>query len=170
MIGAAALASSIFTEAQQDDQANAAQSSSASQGQVVVEAGAQPSPEELEAAEYLAKQGHRVRLVRRDPASPLPQPDAQLDDDDFPTEIKTVGNLTGSELDARLAGRIREALGQAPSVLVDARKQAGLDASRIESAMRRAYGMAEKTGKPIKRIRVLGPHGEDIVWDYTKKP
>lgn len=135
---------------------------------MVVEPGAQPSPEEMATADYLAKQGHRVRLLRRDPASPNPQPDAQLDDDDFPTEIKTVSNIMGEEVDARLAGRIREALGQAPSVVVDARKQARLDAEKINRAMRRAFGMAEKAGRVIKRIRVLGPNGEDITWDYTK--
>ena len=49
-----------------------------------------------------------MRLLRRDPASPNPQPDAQLDDDDFPTEIKTVSNLTGGEVSAGLLRRIRE--------------------------------------------------------------
>ena len=166
IVCAAVLAVSIWMAA---DQATAP-ASCASTGQVVVEPGAEPSPEELAAADYLAGQGHRVRLLRRDPASPNPQPDAQLDDDDFPTEIKTVGNITSEEVDARLAGRIREALGQAPAVVVDARKQARLDAAKIERAMRRAYGMAAKAGKIIKRIRVLGPNGEDITWDYTKLP
>ena len=81
-----------------------------------------------------------------------------------------MGNITSEEIDARLAGRIREALGQAPAVVVDARKQARLDAAIIERAMRRAYGMAAKAGRVIKRIRVLGPNGEDITWDYTKPP
>lgn len=35
--------------------------------------------------------------------------------------------------------------------------------------MRRAIGMARKDGRPIKRVRVIGPNGEDILWDYTGK-
>lgn len=140
----------------------------ATKGQVVVEAGAQPSTEELAAAEYLAGQGRRVRLLPRDPNSADPQPDAQLDDDDFPTEIKTVGNITSDDVTGRLAGRIREALGQAPSVVIDARKQLGLTKEDVESAMKRAFGMARKDNKPIKRIHVIGPNGVDVNWDYTK--
>ena len=159
----AVLAVSVWTAASPAE----APASGAPSGQVVVEPGAEPSPEELAAADYLAGQGHCVRLLRRDPASPNPQPDAQLDDDDFPTEIKTVGNITSEEVDARLAGRIREALRQAPSVVVDARNQEGLTLKEIESAMRRGIGMAKKDGKVVKRVHVFGPHDVDINWDYT---
>ena len=141
--------------------------SGAAPGQVVVEPGAEPSSEELAAADYLAKHGHRVRLLRRDPTSPNPQPDAQLDDDDFPTEIKTVGNITSKDVSGRLAGRIREALGQAPSVVVDAREQAGLTIEEIERALERVTNMARIDKKIVKRIRVIGPNGKDIIRDFT---
>lgn len=140
-----------------------------SDGQIVVEPGAEPSPEEIAAAEYLAGQGHRVRLLPRDPSSPNPQPDAQLDNDDFSTEIKTVGNITSQDISGRLAGRIREGLGQAPSVVVDARKQAGLTVSDIERALDRATNMARVDKKLVKRIRVIGPNGEDVIRDFTGK-
>ena len=91
-----------------------------------------------------------MRLLRRDPASPNPQPDAQLDDDDFPTEIKTVGNLTGSEIAAGLSRRIREGLSQAPSVVIDAREQENLSAAQIAEAMRRA--ILGITLSPVKQI------------------
>ena len=109
-----------------------------------------------------------MRLLRRDPASPNPQPDAQLDDDDFPTEIKTVGNLTGSEIAAGLSRRIREGLSQAPSVVVDAREQENLSAAQIAEAMRRAITAGEMYGRKAKRVRVIGPNNQDITWDYTK--
>lgn len=162
VILAYSFASIVSTEANLSDQAQPGTS-----GSVVVESGATPSSDELAAADYLAGKGHRVRLLRRDPASPDPQPDAQLDDDDFPTEIKTVGNITSSDVSGRLAGRIREALGQAPSVVVDARKQAGLTIGDIERALERADGMAQADGKVVKRIRIIGPNGVDIVDDYT---
>ena len=47
--------------------------------------------------------------------------------------------------------------------MVDARKQAGLTIGDIE----RADGMAQTDGKVVKRIRVIGPNGLDIVDDYT---
>ncbi len=144
-----------------------APASGAATGQVVVEPGAEPSPDELAAADYLAGQGHRVRLLRRDPTSPNPQPDAQLDDDDFPTEIKTVGNLTGSDVAASLSRRIREGLSQAPSVVVDARGQKNLTDAQIDDAMRRAVGAAAKHGRKVNRVRVISPTGQDVIWDYT---
>ena len=147
--------------------AEAPSQTDASVGQVVVEPGAQPSSEELAAADYLAGRGHRVRLLPRDPASPDPQPDAQLDDDDFPTEIKTVGNLTGSEIAAGLSRRIREGLSQAPSIVVDAREQVELTQQLIEEGMKRALGKAAQDGKPVKRLHVIGPNGIDVNWDYT---
>ena len=159
---AASVWASMSSEADNTPAASAPQG-----GQVVVEPGAQPSPEEMATADYLAKQGHRVRLLRRDPASSDPQPDAQLDDDDFPTEIKTVGNITSEDVTGRLAGRIRQALGQAPSVVVDAREQAELTTEEIERALERAVGRARVHKKTIKRIHVIGPNGIDIVRDYT---
>ena len=166
MVCVAALATSVWISAAPEE---APAASAPHPGQVVLDPGAEPSPDELAATDYLAKQGHRVRLLRRDPASRDRQPDAQLDDDDFPTEIKTVSNITSDDVSGRLAGRIREALGQAPSVVVDARKQRELTQAIIESAMKRGYGMARKDQKSIKRIRVLGPDGEDINWDYTNE-
>ena len=164
IVCATVLAVSVWTAASQAE----APASGASGGQVVVDPGAEPSPEEVAAADYLAGQGHRVRLLRRDPSNPNPQPDAQLDDDDFPTEIKTVGNITSENVTGRLAGRIREALSQAPSVVVDAREQAELTKEDIERAMSRAIGMAEDHNKRVERIRVIGPNGVDVGWDYTK--
>ena len=160
------LAASVWASTASDSD-NISASSAPQGGQVVVEPGAQPSPEEIAAADYLAKQGHRVCLLRRDPASSDPQPDAQLDDDDFPTEIKTVSNITSNDVSGRLAGRIREAVGQAPSVVVDAREQANLTVEDIERALDRVGGMVRVDQKSIRRIQVIGPNGVDIVRDYT---
>lgn len=135
-------------------------------GNIIIDSGATPNQNELDAAAYLADKGHKVRLLPRDPSSTQPQPDAQLDDDDFPTEIKTVGDISSDNIPARLAGRIREGLGQAPSVFVDARKQAGLTEDQITEAMRRAIGMARDANRIVRRLHIVGPNGTDVLWDY----
>ncbi len=102
-----------------------------------------------------------MRLLRRDPASPNPQPDAQLDDDDFPTEIKTVSNLTGGEVSAGLLRRIREGLSQAPSVVIDGRGQVGLSQEMVEEGMKRAIGKVAQDGKVVKRVHVIKQRMEE---------
>ncbi len=143
-------------------------SQSAASGEIIIAPGAEPNEAELEAANYLADKGHKVRFLPRKPNVAEPQPDAQLDDDDFPTEIKTVGNISSDNVPARLAGRIREGLSQAPSVFIDARKQVGLTPEQITEAMRRAIGMARDANRKVRRIHIVGPNNAEEIWDYPE--
>lgn len=76
--------------------------------------------------------------------------------DGVPTEIKTITNITSSDVSAALSRRILDGAGQAGHIIIDGRGQAGMTQAVAERAIRRAYG-ADRTQRRLQNIRIIGP-------------
>jgi len=130
--------------------ADGAASSASAVGRVIVPAGARAmSDPERSAAAYLAKQGHEV--VRIPESTTEKTADFLVDGN--PTELKTISNITGRDLGKSVIRRIREGFAQAPSVLIDARGQAGMNKLSAKDIIDRMRGMA--FGGP-RSVRIVG--------------
>jgi len=119
-------------------------------GRLVIPSGAQAMSEaERSAATYLAKQGHEVVRI---PESTT-EKTADFLVDGKPTELKTISNITGGDFGKAVIRRIREGFAQTPSVLIDARGQAGMTERSAEHIFDRLHGTP--FGSP-RSIRIVG--------------
>lgn len=123
-------------------------------GRLLVEAGRKVSTEELAVAGILTREGRTVRVLAEGAKRT-----ADFLVDGLPTELKTVSSLTSKDLAGALARRILEGAGQAPHIIIDGRRQAGLTAALAREAIRRAY-TADKLSR-LLTVRILGD-GFDI--------
>jgi len=123
-------------------------------GRLIFEAGRVASYEELEVATLLVREGRTVRVLAEGA-----ERTADFLVDGLPTELKTVSRLTSKDIPGALCRRILEGAGQAPNLIIDGRRQAGLTAKLAMQAIRRAY-TADKLSR-LLTIRVLGD-GFDI--------
>jgi len=125
-------------------------------GRLIVEAGRTISSEEMAVAGILVREGRTVRVLAEGAKRT-----ADFLVDGLPVELKTVSRLTSKDLAGALGRRILEGAGQAPNIIIDARRQAGLTAALAGEAIRRAY-LADKQLMRLQTIRILGD-GFDIL-------
>lgn len=125
-------------------------------GRLIFEAGRAASPEELEVATLLVREGRTVRVLAEGA-----ERTADFLVDGLPTELKTVSKLTAKDLSGALCRRILDGAGQAPNIIIDGRRQAGLTVDLAREAIRRAY-FADKVLQRLANIRILG-EGFDVI-------
>jgi hypothetical protein len=131
-------------------------------GRLIVPAGRTLSAEETAIANQLVAEGHTVEAVAE---STVRTPDFLVDG--VRTELKSISNLTSSDLSGALSRRIREGAGQASHIIVDVRQQAGMTEEVAQRAVIRAYG-ADKLGR-IQSVRLIG-QGFDVTVPYIPSP
>jgi hypothetical protein len=117
---------------------------------LTIDSGRRPSPEELNMALMLLDDGSTIRITAEST-----ERTADFIVNGVRTELKTISNITSSDLSGALARRILEGAGQGSHIIADARAQAGITLELAERAVRRAYG-AERSGR-IQQIRIIGP-------------
>jgi hypothetical protein len=128
-------------------------------GELIVPEGRTLSPEEQEIANLLVGEGRRVEALVE--STTTGDRTADFIVDGVRTELKTVSNMTTSDLSGRLSSRIMDGRGQATHIIIDARNQAGMTQELAERGVRRAYGRDNQLGGTIMQIRVIG-NGFDI--------
>ncbi len=125
-------------------------------GRLVNNTGRIVSEAESNVANLLVQEGKVVEIVAEGATR---TPDFLVNG--VPTELKTISNLTSSDLSGALSRRILDGAGQAGHIIIDARGQTGLTQELAERAIRRAYGF-DLQRKRLKEIRIIG-NGFDIL-------
>jgi hypothetical protein len=134
-------------------------------GRVDVEPGRTLTPAEQSVAELLASEGRQVTAKREINAQSVKNPDFIVDG--VNTELKTVSDITSSDISGALSRRIQEASKQASHIIIDARQQAGLSRELAERSAVRAYKAQESFGTVrIEQVRIIG-RDFDITVPYT---
>ena len=123
------------------------------EGELIIPDGVTLTDAELRAAQYLVDEGRTVEAIPRSTQDGIRTPDFLVDG--IPTELKTVSNITSSDISGRIAETIRDASGQSGHIIIDGRTQSGLTQSEANRAIGRAYG-ADKNTRKIQSIRIIG--------------
>lgn len=119
-----------------------------------VSAGRTLSAEEAAVAAQLVAEGHTVEALAE---SSVRTADFLVDGKH--TELKSISNITSQDPSGALARRILDGAGQAPNIIADLRRQAGMTEELAQRAIRRAYG-ADRAGR-IQSVRLIG-QGFDV--------
>lgn len=119
-----------------------------------VSAGRTLSAEEAAVAAQLVAEGHTVEALAE---SSVRTADFLVDGKR--TELKSISNITSQDPSGALARRILDGAGQAPNIIADLRRQAGMTEELAQRAIRRAYG-ADRAGR-IQSVRLIG-QGFDV--------
>ena len=121
-------------------------------GRIVNATGRVLSPAEEATARLLVGEGRVVEVLAESTVKNVRTADFLVDG--TRTELKTISNVTSTDVSGAVARRTLEGAGQAPHILLDARGQATLTRELAERSIRRAYG-ADKAGR-IQEIRIIG--------------
>jgi Contact-dependent growth inhibition CdiA C-terminal domain len=127
-----------------------------SKGKIVAGEGRTLTPEEQKIAEKLASEGHTVEAPAASNKEGERTPDFLVDG--VPVELKTISNVTSSDMSGAISSRIRDGAGQAPNIIVDLTSQVGVNEEIAIRAAQRALGSDAR----LKEIRVIG-NGFDTV-------
>ncbi|HRI50919.1 MAG TPA: hypothetical protein PLW65_12110 [Pseudomonadota bacterium] len=119
-----------------------------------VPAGRTLSAEEAAVASQLVAEGHTVEALAE---SSVRTADFLIDG--VRTELKSISNITSSDPSGALARRILDGAGQAPNIITDLRRQAGMTEELAQRAVRRAFGV-DRAGR-VQSVRLIG-QGFDV--------
>ncbi len=132
-------------------------------GKLKIEAGRTLSSDEQEIANLLTAEGKNVKAPKEVNIPGIKNPDLEVEG--VKTELKTIENITSADIGGALSRRIYEAGRQAPNVIIDVRKQAGMTEEIAENAAERAFLLQKRTGNErLKEVRLLG-----VDFDFTVK-
>jgi hypothetical protein len=135
-------------------------------GRVDLEPGRTLTPAEQSVADLLAHEGRQVTAKREVNAQGVKNPDFVVDG--VPTELKTISNITSSDMSGALSRRIQEAGKQASHVILDSRGQAGMTKEIAEKAINRAYAaQTERGGGQLQEVRIIGQNF-DVTIPYKR--
>jgi hypothetical protein len=136
-------------------------------GRVDVEPGRTLTPAEQSVADLLAREGRQVTAKRETNAQGVKNPDFVVDG--VPTELKTISNITSSDMSGALSRRIQEAGRQAPHVIIDVRGQVEITQAMTEESIVRAYATQARRGSNrTQEVRIIGENF-DITIRYKKQ-
>jgi len=121
-------------------------------GRVINATGRVLSPAEEATARLLVGEGRVVEVLAESTVKNVRTADFLVDG--TRTELKTISNITSTDVSGAVARRTLDGAGQAPHILLDARGQATLTRELAERSIRRAYG-ADKASR-IQEIRIIG--------------
>ncbi len=132
-------------------------------GKLKIEAGRTLSSDEQEIANLLTADGKNVKAPKEVNIPGVKNPDFEVEG--VKTELKTIENITSADIGGAVSRRIYEAGRQAPNVIIDVRKQAGMTKEIAENAAERAFLLQKRTGNErLKEVRLLG-----VEFDFTVK-
>lgn len=131
-------------------------------GRLIVPAGRTLSTEETAIANQLVAEGHTVEALAESATRT-----ADFLVDGVRTELKSISNITSPDPSGALGRRILDGAGQAPHIIADVRRQAGMTEELAQRAARRAYG-ADRAGR-IQSIRLIG-QGFDVTIPRIASP
>ena len=125
-------------------------------------AGRTLSAEEAAVAGQLVAEGHTVEALVE---SSVRTADFLVDGKR--TELKSISNITSQDPSGALARRILDGAGQAPNIIADLRRQAGMTEELALRAVRRAFG-ADRAGR-VQSVRLIG-QGFDVTVPRVASP